>query len=101
MLFGELELPREVLLLARRDVVVTNLADGKHTFLLQVERKELHDAFGEGLRVGLLGIEAHGAVVEDPVLAGPKSLPAHERQEVVFEAADVGPRLSEPKSGLD
>ena len=66
------------------------LADRHHALLESEARQKIQNLAGEGLVVGLLGVEPHRAEVRNPKLRGPKSLPAHQAGEVIDEAARRG-----------
>jgi hypothetical protein len=100
-LHGELELPLVGLLLGLGDLVVADLAD-RHDSLLEGEARQLGQHFArQALVVGLLAVEAHGAVVRHAELRGAEALPTHEARPVVDEGAHAGARLPEPEGRFD
>jgi hypothetical protein len=100
-LAGKCELGTVVLVLARRLVVVADLADGNHALLGQVTRQDIHHLFGERLVIGLLAVQSDGAVVTDAELRGAEALPADDARQIVDVATDAGARLPKPEGGFD
>ena len=58
---------------------------------------EVRDLLGEGLVVGLLGVEPDGAVVLDPELSSSEAFPPDQARVVVREGAQRGSWLAQPE----
>ena len=67
---------REVPVLELGLLVVADLADRDHPLLEGEAGQPLHDALGQLLVVGLLGVQPDGAVVADAELPGAEPLPS-------------------------
>jgi hypothetical protein len=93
-LLRERELGAVVLVLGLGLVVVADLADGHHAFLGEEQRQHVEHLLGERLVVGLLAVEADGAVVLYAELRGAEALPADQARQVIHVGADAGTRLT-------
>jgi hypothetical protein len=100
-LFRQLELRAEGLVFGLRLFVVADLADGHDALFGGEARQDGQHRLGERLVVGLLRVQADGAVVLDAELAGPEALPAHQRRQIVDVGVHAGARLTQPERRLD
>ena len=100
VLLREVQLRLDRLFLLGRHRVEPDLPYRHDPVLGQVAGQDLEDLFPEPVVVGLLGVEADGAVVADAELAGPEALPAEKAVEVIDERVHRGSGLSEPERGL-
>src|SRR5438309_2308090 len=97
----QLELGREVALLARGDGGAADLGAAEHAVLPEASRQDRHDPRVHPVVVGFLRVQRQGAVVAHAELLGAEALPADDRVEVVDEGADRRPRLPEPEGRLE